>query len=400
MSSANSPPSAWIGRLLLACGFLFVFTETLLAPFYPQFFQRVFGVDALEVSGNYIALCRFAVLLGAPMWGLLARRFDPLWLLIIGQAGAAFFTLLCAFVGNLSEFIVLSVLLLLCKSSYLLFYSLLIQLSGGKRQAQVVGSVQATVNLALISSTIASAWLIQLDNPLRLFILAAALDVLQILLCALVLSRRGAHSRVPDANAAPRKHWSWRAMWAFAAVILLFNLAANTVRPYFTLFGQSQLGLSEWQAALAFFLPSLMVLVCMPLVPRWCTQARRQSLFSASVALMALALLGQALTTNYAGLLGARAVFGGSLLLAQASLELHLFEGAGDEVHWHYTLASVVQNLAQLIAPLLAAALVAWHSLTTPFFAAAMLLLLTLWIAHYWVFAAPRALRTVGELTS
>ncbi|MCJ8167726.1 MFS transporter [Atopomonas sediminilitoris] len=388
---------AWVTRLLLVCGFLFVFTETLLAPFYPQFFQRVFAVADLEITGQYIALCRFTVLLGAPLWGLLARRFDPLKLLIIGQGGAAVFTLLCAFVDNLQQFVGLSVLLLLCKSSYLLFYTLLIQLCGGQRQAQVVGSVQAVVHLALISSTAASAWLIQWDNPLQLFVLAAGLDVLQIVLCVLVMHKRGAAVPAVKAEQAVRV-WSWRAVWAFAAAILLFNLAANVVRPYFTLFGQQTLALSEWQAAVAFFLPSLMVLACMPLVPRWCQVAQRQRVFSLSVGLMALSLLAQALSDSFVSLLVARLLFGATLLLAQASLELHLFEGAGADVHWQYSLASVVQNLAQLIAPLLAASLVAWHSLNSPFLVAALVLLLTLLIAHYWVFAAAKAPQPVGEL--
>lgn len=396
MSAAGISP--WVSRTLLACGFLFVFTETLLSPFWPQFFQRVFGVEALEVSGHYIALCRLTVLIGAPLWGLLARRFEPMWLLIIGQGGAALFTLLCAFVDSLDEFVVLSVLLLLCKSSYLLFYSVLIELSGQRGQAQVVGRVQATVHLALISSTAASAWLLQLDNPLRLFMLAAALDVLQIVLCAFVLKRRGPRQAATP-SAERRRVWTWRAVGAFATAVLLFNLAGNVVRPYFTLFSQQQLHLEAWPAAVAFFLPSVMVLLCMPWVPTLCQSGLRRVGFSVSVALMALALLAQALADSYAALLAARALFGATLLLAQANLELHLFEGAGDDVHWQYSLASVVQNLAQLLAPLLAAALVAGYSLASPFIAAAALLLLTLVIAHYGVFAAPRRPLPVGEPT-
>ena len=80
---------ALIRPALFCCIFLFVVTETLLSPFYPQFFLTVFGVQDLDYTGWYIFLCRLTVLLCAPLWGLAARHVEVKHLLFLGQAGSA-----------------------------------------------------------------------------------------------------------------------------------------------------------------------------------------------------------------------------------------------------------------------------------------------------------------------
>src|SRR5690606_6992325 len=46
--------AAWSALLLAA------FTDALLIPFYPQFFERTFGSSSLVTPGIYVALCRLA----------------------------------------------------------------------------------------------------------------------------------------------------------------------------------------------------------------------------------------------------------------------------------------------------------------------------------------------------
>ena len=114
---------------LYACGFMFIFTETLLSPFYPQFFAKVFNLDDAYITGEFMAMCRLVVIFSAPLWGVLARYFDPVKLLIVGQILAAVLTAAIAWVQTIQEFYVLTVFLLIFKSSYLLFIHCLLILT-------------------------------------------------------------------------------------------------------------------------------------------------------------------------------------------------------------------------------------------------------------------------------
>lgn len=55
--------------VLFVCAFTYIFSEVLLAPFYPVFFEKVFGVEDLSYTGFYIFICRVTVVLTAPFWG-------------------------------------------------------------------------------------------------------------------------------------------------------------------------------------------------------------------------------------------------------------------------------------------------------------------------------------------
>lgn len=405
--------------LLLCCGFLFVFTETVLSPFYPQFFQQVFGRTDLALTGNYVATCRLTVLLAAPLWGLLARRIDAIKLLVIGQSIAALLTACLSLASDLTVFFVLTIALLLFKSSYFLFYSALIELQGKAQQAKTVGQVQLVVHLALIASTLASAWVLSFEHPLQLFLLVAVLDVIQVGLCVLVLRQRKTpesgqslepqspqpkpsfdqtqdlHSGLPvpvepqqasaptiaqEPRPAPSlvQGWPVTTIMGYGLLVLAFSMATNAVRPYLTAYSMNVMQLDRLQSAWLYLLPSLMALCAYPLLKsRLLQQSGFIQRYAVLLTLLILSLLGQALASHISLLFLSRMLFGLSLLLAQAQLELYLFQNAAHSPHWYFSLASTTQHAGQLLAPLAAALVVGIYGLVAPFWLAAAILLIS-----------------------
>lgn len=408
--------------LLLCCGFLFVFTETVLSPFYPQFFQQVFGRTDLALTGNYVATCRLTVLLAAPLWGLLARRIDAIKLLVIGQSIAALLTACLSLASDLTVFFVLTIALLLFKSSYFLFYSALIELQGKAQQAKTVGQVQLVVHLALIASTLASAWVLSFEHPLQLFLLVAVLDVIQVGLCVLVLR----HRKIPESGQSlepqslkpqflepkasfdqtqdlqsglpvepqqasaptiaqePRpapslvQGWPVTTIMGYGLLVLAFSMATNAVRPYLTAYSMNVMQLDRLQSAWLYLLPSLMALCAYPLLKsRLLQQSGFIQRYAVLLTLLILSLLGQALASHISLLFLSRMLFGLSLLLAQAQLELYLFQNAAHSPHWYFSLASTTQHAGQLLAPLAAALVVGIYGLVAPFWLAAAILLIS-----------------------
>lgn len=408
--------------LLLCCGFLFVFTETVLSPFYPQFFQQVFGRTDLALTGNYVATCRLTVLLAAPLWGLLARRIDAIKLLVIGQSIAALLTACLSLASDLTVFFVLTIALLLFKSSYFLFYSTLIELQGKAQQAKTVGQVQLVVHLALIASTLASAWVLSFEHPLQLFLLVAVLDVIQVGLCVLVLRQRKIPesgqslepqspqpkpsfdqtqdlqsglpvepqqasaptiAQQPSSTLAPAQPsivqgWPVTTIMGYGLLVLAFSMATNAVRPYLTAYSMNVMQLDRLQSAWLYLLPSLMALCAYPLLKsRLLQQSGFIQRYAVLLTLLILSLLGQALASHISLLFLSRMLFGLSLLLAQAQLELYLFQNAAHSPHWYFSLASTTQHAGQLLAPLAAALVVGIYGLVAPFWLAAAILLIS-----------------------
>lgn len=379
--------------LLLLCGFLFVFTETVLSPFYPQFFLQVFGQSDLALTGEYVAMCRLTVLLSAPLWGLLARRIDAVKLLVIGQGIAAVLTACLAFADQLTWFFALTIALLIFKSSYFLFYSALIELQGKDKQASTVGQVQLVVHAALIASTLASAWVLSFEHPLQLFLLVAALDVVQVLMCVVVLKRRqkaaattasmqpetiqpevileGATSEIKK----QQQPWPVMTIVGYGLLILAFSVATNAVRPYLTAYSMNTLQLDRLQSAWLYLLPSMMALCAYPLLkhPRL-LQFNLSHRYAAMLGLLVLSLIGQAWSSHISTLFLSRMLFGLSMLLAQAQLEMYLFQHAQHSPHWYFSLSSTTQHAGQLVAPLCAAWVVGLYGLVAPFWLAAAVL--------------------------
>jgi DHA1 family multidrug resistance protein-like MFS transporter len=371
--------------LLLMCGFLFVFTETILSPFYPQFFKQVFGVNDLELTGHYVAMCRLTVLVSAPFWGFIARYIDPIKLLVGGQSIAAVITLCLSFSSSLPVFMLLTVLLLLFKSSYFLFYSLLIEMQGKDKQSSTVGQVQLVVHAALIASTLASAWVLSFDHPLQLFVVVAVLDTLLVLLCVVVLFRRRGISIPQKVTAMAQdsiQAWRLQTILGYGLLVLAFSVAINSIRPYLTVYSMQTLHVSRVEAAFLYLMPSLMAILAFPLIrSAWMQRLNISHGYAALLGLLVSSLVWQAMATDIYALFAARMLFGLSMLLGQALLELYLFSNAAHSPHWYFGLASSVQHAGQLLAPLCAAVLVGLYGLTAPFWlAAAVLVFSGLWV--------------------
>jgi len=387
---------------LLLSIFLWIFSETLLSPFYPQFFRSVFGIADVGYAGYYIFACRLTVILCAPLWGALARRVTARHLLLVGQAGAAVITALMASARDAGDFLVLSVVLLTFKSSYLLLYPLLVQMAGQEQRAATVSRYQMVLHAAVILSALAGAWMVNLSAPLRLFYAVAATDVVQLILCALALRSSPTRAQLGDAPGgrvdAPASNpaipgagsHSIGATVALGFVIVTFHLASNVVRPYFTAYLQAQAGLSLAASSLLFLAPHTAAIGAMLCRGRTTLGKRPGKVYLLHVSLLGLSLSLQGWSSNLAAVLVGRLLYGFSLVIAQAALEIHVFASGGQRgLYLPYTLAASAQNGGLLGAPLLASSLVRLHGLLAPLLAAGAICLINLLVAMTTVFHHP-----------
>lgn len=173
--------------VLLGCVFLGLFSEVLLSPYYPQFFAKVFGVEGFAFTGIYLFICRLAAVIFSPLWGMLTKRFAAKKLLFVGQLGTAICTALMAAAETAGQFIAVTIILILFKSSYILIYPMIMELTGKEKRAGAAGVFHAVYHAAVILSTLAGARMLEMDNPLSLFYFAAILDAIQLGICVWAL---------------------------------------------------------------------------------------------------------------------------------------------------------------------------------------------------------------------
>lgn len=373
----------WVITGLFACGFLFVFTETLLSPFYPQFFANVFNIENVAITGYYMAACRITVMICAPLWGLLARRWDPIVLLITSQTGAAVLTAVLSFSQNVEQFFLFSVLLLMFKSSYLLFYTVLIGFQQQKQEAvgQAVGGVHLILHTAMILSTILSSLVITTDDPLSLFIFASILDLVQVAICLYILRSKTYKNQKEKAvvqqkqvsSSSSKASESLKRWGTLLVTVFCFHLAINLVRPFFTKYVMSDdsLALNSIWSGVAYLLPSLMAFAVFPFIRKLCSDTAIARTFAISSSILIASLYAQAIVTDSTMLMLARASYGIALVLTTACLDIRIFTFRQDSnLHFNYGLAVAVQNLSLLLAPLIASTVVSQWFITAPFYIA------------------------------
>ncbi|WP_261132238.1 MFS transporter [Bacillus sp. Marseille-Q3570] len=351
--------------ILFGCIFLFVGTEVLLSPFYPQFFEKVFGIEDLSFTGMYVFLCRLTVVLISPIWGLLSKRYDAKRLLLIGQTGTAIACVLMAMSQTEMQFLVFSICLLFFKSSYLLLYTILLQ-HAGKARKRVTGLYHAVFQSSVIVATLASSWVIQLDDPLIVFWWAAALDAVQAIICFFVFKRLRAYVAVPqDRDMTSNRLVSFGFLMKMALIIFTLHFSVTLIRPFFTLFSERELNTSVFMSSLLFLVPSLMAVLAAPFIMK-CKSEKLPFFYKIAGITLVISLLVQGFVVTIPAFILFRCLFGLSLAICQASLEIVLFKRDGN-VHYQYGIVSAFQNMGLLLAPLCATYLVESYSLQQPF---------------------------------
>ncbi|CAM4006931.1 MFS transporter [Paenibacillus alkaliterrae] len=376
-----------IQAILFFCIFYFVFTEVALSPFYPQFFEKVFDIKDLEYTGFYIFMARLTVVISAPIWGLLAKRYEVKYLLFTGQWISVFMLIGMGASANAEQFLIFTVLLLIGKSSFLLIYPLLIELGGHKQNAAVAGCYHVVLHSAVIMGTLLGACLLKLNEPLDLFYWMAVCDLGLWIICWFALRKVFSKKQKSIEKNSPRVgNHSIGFMLTIGLVIFTFHTANNVIRPYFITYTVNDFGLSLTESSWIFIAPSLMAILAYPFIRKACIPERLTSVYLFAVGMLSGSLFLQGATNSLMLLLLGRVFYGFFLAVSQAALEIYLFQRSRDSLHLNYTMAASFQNIGLLAAPLLASSLVTSYNPAFPLIIAAVICLVNLGLARLTIF--------------
>src|SRR5690606_13024429 len=250
-----------------------VVSDAILIPFYPQFFQLRYGMDSSVHVGAYVAAISIAVMCTLPLWARVARRIEPLHLLVWPQLAAGTFSVLSNWAPDVAWYWALSLLMFMCKSSYLLMYPYLMRLTPKETHAGVVGILSVVVHFGAIFGAVVGGFVLQTWGPTGSIMAMAAGDFFQMAVCAHLI-RSGKIVRVSgqaDGAGAPAAPAPLRAAWRarlpilrLAVVMLVFDFGCFVIRPFFSVRWQSISDhASELASGMVFAIPGVLAIIAL-----------------------------------------------------------------------------------------------------------------------------------------
>lgn len=372
---------------------LAVISDAILIPFYPQFFNARYGMDSAVHVGFYVAAISLAVMCTLPFWARLAKRIEPLTLLVYTQCAAGIFSVLSNWAPDVVSFWVLSMLMFMCKSSYLLMYPYMMRLTPKELHASTIGILSVTVHFGAIFGAVVGGFIMQAWGPRACILAMAAGDFFQMFVC-LYLIRSGkivhvnraeepdAAASMPTPQASLRSRFDLRArlpILRLAAVMLIFDFSAYLIRPFFSTYWQQVSGNpSELFSGAAFAIPGMVAVLA--LAWQAYLQQRSRKLPDHTIANLVLGAIGLLLHAAPEPMLIAlgRVLYGWALFQIIVKLEVNLFRLSTPQRYAQdYSITNFFQNLGVLLSSFAAGAIVSRYGLVVPFVLAAAGFILT-----------------------
>ncbi|CAJ0738466.1 hypothetical protein R16034_01126 [Ralstonia edaphis] len=357
-----------------------VISDAILIPFYPQFFAARYGLDSPVHVGAYVAAISIAVMCTLPVWARVAKRVEPLHLLVYTQFAAGTFSLLSDWAPDVVTYWVLSMLMFMCKSSYLLMYPYMMRLTPKDQHAATVGILSVVVHFGAIFGAVVGGFVLQTWGPRASIVAMAAGDFFQMAVC-LYLIRSGKIVRVnsgehAQASAADAPRASWRdrlPILRLALVMLVFDFSSYLIRSFFAVYWQQVSGHdSEFVSGMVFAIPGAMAILALRLHAR--IRARGGKLPDhtlGNLLLGATGLLLQAAPNPVLIVIG-RVLYGWALFQIIVKLDVNLFRLSTPQRYAHdYSITNFFQNLGVLLSSFAAGAIVNRYGLHVPFLLAA-----------------------------
>ncbi|UTA48963.1 MFS transporter [Simiduia sp. 21SJ11W-1] len=332
---------------LIALTLISVVADTLLLPFYPQFFAEAFSETSAAHVGAYIAACCFTVMTAFPLWARLARRVDEVHLWVVTQIAAGGLGLYCAQTESLVGFWIASQLMLVFKASYLLIYPYVLRLEEKDQHLNVAGLFSVLVHFGAIGGALLGGWIIQYFAAQSVYYVMAAADAVQVLICLWLIARLKLSWRKPAACALPEARATAGAQnlpariyqrlgfnaWVLKVCLVstVFYFSAFLARPYFSLYWEGISGIDhKLLSALVYSIPAWIALGCLAYGHffQGAHKHFQKILLGTLVAMVGLVLQGSG--EAYLIVIG-RCLFGYGLYQFMVRLEVILFERSQPE---------------------------------------------------------------------
>lgn len=369
--------------IMSACG---VISDSILIAFYPQFFELRYGLTSPVHVGAYIAAISIAVMCALPFWAKLTRRIETLHLLWITQFLAGSLAIASAHAPTVQVYWVLTMLMFIMKASYLLLFPYLMRAEKPENHGLVIGMVAVVVHVGAIFGASVGGSALQYLGPEASMYLMSAGDFVQMGICFFLIfsvskakaineKARTNNDKTPAEKneQLTRPAGAWIALAKLSGLMLLFDMSAYLVRPFFSVYWESiYTSGNQTITGIIFAIPGMVAIVGL-IINKSFLKNKFRNLDHTAVNLLigATGLLLQASSSPLLVLIG-RCLYGWSLFQVVVKLEVTLFRISQPAFYDRdFAVANFFQNFGVLLASFAAGYIVSWIGVPMSFALAA-----------------------------
>ncbi len=352
-----------------------VISDSMLHPFYPQYFAKVFGVVDPQHVGFYIGACSLTVLLSFPVWALLSRKTQVLHLLVATQIVTGVLSVACSAITSLVWFWGVSLCMMVFKASYLLIYPYVMSLEDKEQHVGTISLLAFVVYFGNILAALLSGVVFELLDPRALFIVMVCGDVLQTALCFRLLK-----TGVPTPDAEPAQDAGEQPsalpryfVYRLGVVMLVMYFSAYLTEPFFSSYWERVAAVdNKVITGVVFAIPGVAALLGL-----YVNAKRRSDTGTPYAGILPAIVIGIAsLWLQTAGvplaLLVGRFLYGWALFQAMVRLDSLLFHVSTAETYaTDFSKINLFQGLGVLFASFTAGSLVSAFGLEVTFIVSA-----------------------------
>ncbi|AXI30944.1 MFS transporter [Priestia megaterium] len=336
-------------RFVFICLFMTMTSEVLLSPFYPQYFTHAFHVDGVTMTSFFIICCRIVVIVMTPLWGMLLKKWNIKYVVVASLLMTALIKVILSEVSTFYGFLAASLALLVFQSSLYLLYPYLVGgMKKGRKKASAATTYVFIVHTAIIVASLFGSKVIAWEMPLKVYQYFALADMV---LAVWLLTRKASTLKTEK---TPSIQSINEPIFFYLLAIFFFHLGHNVIRPYFTLFTHETYGMNSQGSALLYAMPSIMAIVLKLTVPIKLLNGKVIPLFYSITGASVLLLCLQAYADHLSVFIISRILYGAGFYLSMVILDIYLFRKSKEAAAYYYSWLIAAQNVALLIAPLLA----------------------------------------------
>ncbi|AHG64655.1 MFS transporter [Advenella mimigardefordensis] len=408
-----------IRNAIIIMSALGMMSDTVLIGFYPQFFDMRYGNTDHVHTGMYVAAISIAVMCTLPVWVRVAKRLEPMSLIGFTQCVAGLLCLSAIWAETLTQYWVLTMLMFIFKSSYLLMFPYLMRIVSREDHSQTIALLSVVVHISGIFAAASGGYILQHIGASAALVMMAAGDFAQmgitlwLNLTGRIIKVNGVKAKkgqtVQDAavmladdattsalaardfkqptklQAYDRKGFSHflKRILTLSLIMFLFDFSIYLIRPFFSEYWiYSTANNDQALAGLIFAIPGLTAVVA--LIVKRCLNdkmARRNENLTWNLLLLLVGLCLQSVSSDLAIVIG-RCMYGWGRFQVAVKLEVSLFSISRKEDYaHHFSITNFFQNLGVLISSWCAGYIVGLISHQAAFFIAAAGIALT-WLVN------------------
>lgn len=368
-----------VKTILMIMTLVAVVSDTMLHPFYPQFFLEHFEIISSEHVGFYLAACCLTVMISFPFWAKVQKNIDLFSLLIYTQLTAGVLCTSIFFIEDIRVFWTVALAMIFFKGSYLLIYPYIMQLDDDEGHTSSISILSVIVHLgAILGAFIGGAIVDYVDTHVIFFIMAIG-DFIQLGVCIYLKYFKKIKSIIHKEAVTNEGFFHIRKpILLIGTTTMLLYFSTFLIRPFFSVYWESISGYdSKLVSGFMYSLPAFVGLFALWYNGKYKSD---KSSFKRIIPALLLGIVGISLqgSMNELIIIVGRLIYGWAVFQLYVQFDVIAFQlSTPSEYATDYSRIHLMQNMGVLISSMIAGYTVQLFSIQMTFGMAGIGFLLT-----------------------